>query len=327
MGFQFSKNQLLIASGIAVVLVTAFWLLIDSQTEEAPVEIVRTEEREQDNREQADAIASPERPAQSAFELLEPAPAIDEEGQLPTDWHQLTVAEKIALNPLDCPPDKNDFVHVRADNGRCLESEQADTASEDQPETSPEPSIDQAFLGQRFTYSHNLDVIVSSWVCGHAAEIMNNPILEGSLTNSDAIYQEYDLWNEITQPDNGGRNDAGNSNSERSPNPSQKCRAVLTGINTGSDRYLPDGCGLSFERSVTLVGQQKKYKALPTDRLCTRNTIDFPHGARNQDILFFDIDAKDKMKEIIVSDQLGDKKYSIDVSRFGAINLSPRVVF
>ena len=324
MDFLFSRKNLLIAGGIAIALAIAFWLLVGSPTEEAPVEIVRTEEHEQDNHEQVDTIASPERPAQPVFEPLETALAVDAEEQLPADWHQLTAAEKTTLNPFDCPPDENDFVHVRADNGGCLESGQADTASEDQPETSPAPDFNQAFLNRRFTYSKNLDVIVSSWACGHAGDIMNNPIREEFWTDSDAIFQEHDFWDDITPPDNGGRNDAGNSNSERFPNPPQKCRVVLTGINTGSDRYLPDGCGLSFERSVTLVGQQKKYKALPTNRICTRDTIDFPHGARNQDILLFDVDAKDKIKEIIVSNLAGNKKYSIDVSRFGAINLSPR---
>ena len=40
----------------------------------------------------------------------------EHDGVLPDNWDELTVSEKIALNPYDCP----DLDRIRADNGRCL---------------------------------------------------------------------------------------------------------------------------------------------------------------------------------------------------------------
>ena len=115
MDFLFSRKYLLIAGG-AIILIIASWLLAGSQTEEPPVETARTEESEQNVN-----LEIPEHMAEPTLEILETAPTINnKEGYLPANWHQLTLAEKTALNPLDCPPDEEGFVHLRADNGECL---------------------------------------------------------------------------------------------------------------------------------------------------------------------------------------------------------------
>ena len=95
----------------------------------------------------------------------------------------------------------------------------------------------------------------------------------------------------------------------------QICRVVLTGRNVGADRYLPDGCGLVFEHVVVLMGLQKKYRPLPTDRLCTKNIIDFPQGAENKDILFFETEAGDDITEIIVKTPPNGQEHVIPVGR------------
>ena len=322
MDFQFSKKNLLIAAGVTAALAVTFWLLAGSQTEKPPVETARTEERGQN-----DDIQTPERIAELASEPPETALPVTDEEELPANWHQLTAAEKTALNPLNCSPDKNGFIHLRNDNGECLEPEQADMEDEDQSEMPSEPIIGNAVLGRPFAYSQDLDVVVNSLVCRTANEGIENPTLEGFWTDTKAIYKQYGNRNGTMPPEDAARDDAFETDSERYLDISQKCRVILTGINTGDDRYLPDGCGLSFERSVTLVGQYKKYKALPVERICTKNTIDFPHGASNRDTLFFSVDAGDEISEIIVRNPRGGEKYSISTIWPGGANLGPWITF
>ena len=318
MSFQLSRKQLLIGGGVIIVLAAVFWLLAGLQIEKTPVETTRTEEHEQDSR----SIQSPNPEAEPNLKPVEMTPAIptiDTEEQLPTNWHQLTDAEKTALNPLNCPPDENGFVHVRADNGKCLRPEEAGMEDEVQPEAPPKPGRDQAVLGQSFAYSQDLDVIVNSLVCRQANEGIKNPALEDWI-NPEAIYKKYVNRNGETQPEDNGRIERFETDAERYMDPLQKCRLILTGINSGSDRYLPDGCGLSFERSVTLVGRQKKYQAQNLERICTKNIIDFPNGASNEDTLFFAVDAEDEITEIIVRNPFGSEQYSIAVVWLGATN-------
>ena len=323
MGFQFSKKHFLIVGGVAVALAAAFWLLAGSQIEEEPpAETTRIEERVQ-----AGDLKDPEHAAEPTFEPPETAPATDGGGQLPANWHQLTAAEKTALNPLDCPPDANGFIHLRDDNGKCLEPEEENIEDEDQPETPPKPGIDQAVLGRPFAYSQDLNVIVNSLVCRQANEGIENPTLEGFWTDAGAIYKKYVNRNGEKQAPDDGRSEAFETDAERYTDPFQKCRLVLTGINTGSDSYLPDGCGLSFERSAILVGRQKKYQALPLERICTKNIIDFPNGASNEDTLFFTVDDEDEITEIIVRNPFGDEKYSIAVVWSGATDFGQWIIF
>ena len=316
MGYQFSRKHLLIAGGVAMALATTLWLLAGSQAEEPQAETARAEEHGQD-----DAIESPKPAVELAFEPSETIPTTDTEGQLPANWHQLTATEKTALNPLDCLSDENGVVHLRADNGECVEPEEANMENEDQPETAPRPAVKKAALGRSFAYSQDLDVIVNSWVCKPANEKLDDPISEGLWMDAIIDYEIYSNQDGLSQSKDATRDDTFGTDSERYLALSQKCRVILTGINTGSNRYLPDGCGLSFERSVTLIGQQKEYEALPIERLCTKNIIDFPHGARNQDTLFFDVDGGDEITEIIVRNPFGDEKYSIAVIWLGAIDL------
>ena len=95
MGFQFSKKHFLIVGGVAVALAATFWLLAGSQIEEEPpAETTRIEERVQ-----AGDVKDPEHAAEPTFEPPETAPATDEEGQLPANWHQLTATEKNSSQP------------------------------------------------------------------------------------------------------------------------------------------------------------------------------------------------------------------------------------
>lgn len=41
---------------------------------------------------------------------------------LPDNWNQLTLAEKTALNPYDCPEDENSDINIDEETGQCLES-------------------------------------------------------------------------------------------------------------------------------------------------------------------------------------------------------------
>ena len=48
---------------------------------------------------------------------------------LPENWDELTAAEKIALNPYNCPEPTN----IRADNGRCISINGAGPTPEEEP--------------------------------------------------------------------------------------------------------------------------------------------------------------------------------------------------
>lgn len=215
----------------------------------------------------------------------------------PENWHLLTDRQKISLNPHNCPADENGLVHIRNDNGHCL-TPKAVTAISDKP---PElPAVDDEkptdlivtndnfiSFGQPFTYNQSLEVTIKSLSCQNSNEDTNS-------TNS-----QYST--DFSRLSTKSRYTVSNESPSTLPNVDQRCSVVISGQNIGADRYLPDGCGLSFDRNVNLklTGQQKQFQSTPNDLLCTKNIIDFPYSASNKDTVLFILESQSEIKEII----------------------------
>ena len=64
---------------------------------------------------------------------MDPTPTTETDVVLPADWANLSVIEKIRLNPYGC----HDTTKIRADNGRCLSggsTRPTNTVNNSQPE-------------------------------------------------------------------------------------------------------------------------------------------------------------------------------------------------
>ena len=252
-----------------------------------------------------------------------PAESGDGDSSLPANWHQLSAAQKTTLNPFGCPPDTDGYVHIRFDTGECLQPKdaEADTVppetSEDEENDPPEENGEKtksAGFRRPFAYSPDLDVTVHSLTCRLISEELlfgeDNPTREGFWRDPRVTYEEY------------GDPIPGRERNEETDNPyeglldiEQRCRLVMSGTNTGDDRYLPDGCGLNFERSVSLVGQESTYRPMQLQRICTKNIIDFPNGASDREILYFATAAGDRISEIVIRDPRDGESHSIATVR------------
>ena len=86
----------------------------------------------------------------------------------------------------------------------------------------------------------------------------------------------------------------------------QECALTLTGKHTGPQpRTLPDGCGLSFPRAVSLLTTTgasigpNSFRALR----CTKEIVNLPFGGTNDDTQYFLLKAAAEVAVIVIDNQ------------------------
>lgn len=221
--------------------------------------------------------------------------------------HQIIDFQKIIFNPLGCQADENGLIRIQIDTGQCLQTAEIEkTIGVNPVDQIVEEEIDDNELAVKFfkpfNYDPKLDAVIHSLTCRYIDETTPSPFNESFWRDSNTVYTD--------NTDGLNSQEVNNQLAEGHTYSQQRCRIVMAGINIGEDTYLADGCGLVFERSVSLIGQSKTYPALNLQQICTKNTIDFPRGATDREELHFVVDLEDEITKIIIK---GSKTYFLPV--------------
>ena len=298
-----NRKRRIIFGGIfgAVVMVSLLLIFPGNHNEITPA--TTDENTITETEQQPEPVPTPD-PQPTPRPTPDPQPGI-----LPLNWHSLTSREKTDLNPYRCPADTNGIVRLSAETGECLEinTKTENNVDDSRPETTNDndeaptamPTDDKNLIafGQPFAFGrfhrYKLELTVNGLLCQTA---------EGKTSYGQPERQSD--WPPVMI------NNAGNP-----PDTRQRCRVTVTGRNAGKDDYLADGCGLIFENAIGLKGRHKIYAARPVELICTRNIIDFPHGASDKDTVFFDIEKSDEIMEIIIKNRHAGAEYILPIDR------------
>lgn len=244
-------------------------------------------------------------------------------------WGNLSSRAKTSLNPFDCPANEYNIVHLSAETGECLVS---DTETETElPVTIPDNALIVS-LGEAFIYSEDSEVTVTGLSCVNL-EFFTLPI-DSDLTLGRVLSEKpdeyakykadsYALLNEYFEQnlnfayleyyaylssfedylaDEGRAVDGGLAEQLIEY---LACDISVTLKNIGEDSTFSDGCGLRFDKPVSLVGQRRIYGESHRNRLyegiaCTQALVDFPTGATDRDTVSFIVRSADQITEILV---------------------------
>ena len=125
--YKSPKNNLIIfiTTGLAVLALIVLIISISrdsSEPEDVDDQKQTSQETpvddEDENEDSEENQAEDEEEKDDEDEPVEPVTLTD---GLPSNWHELNSAEKITLNPFDCPVDENNIVHLSSETGQCLE--------------------------------------------------------------------------------------------------------------------------------------------------------------------------------------------------------------
>lgn len=250
----------------------------------------------------------------------EPQEAHSAPAELPQDWHQLTLREKILLNPFNCPSDENGIIYMSSETGRCLEVQTNDN------QNGPRETFS---LGEAFLYDKNSEVTVDILDCKVLGSINFYPY-GINLTLSQFLAKHGSAYERYRRDPSGLRqeyfNGAGQSshltyfeylkNFERHlaqeyDLPAQalavqldnylNCEVTVTMKNIGPETYFPDACELDFSQPLSLVGRKRTYRHYPGRAVaCAAVVVPFPTGATSSDTVSFIVEAKDEIMEVRV---------------------------
>ena len=247
-------------------------------------------------------------------------------------WQNLAPRQKTALNPLDCPTDEDDIVRLSAETGECLGDVEDDENAEVEPTAVVPDDASFVGLGEAFMYSADSEVTVTGLSCVNL-EFFTLPI-SSDLTLGQILSEKadeyarykadsYALLNEYFEKNlnfayleyyaylNSFEEYLAVEGSAVDGDLAEQlieyliCDVSVTLKNIGEDSTFSDGCGLRFDKPVSLVGQEMIYGELYRNRLydgiaCTQARVDFPTGATDSDVVSFIVSSKYQITEILV---------------------------
>ena len=253
---------------------------------------------------------------------------------LPLNWHELSSAEKIALNPFDCPADENNIVNLSAEDGRCLEATTAENQSEDPPLMVEDPEINASDSFNFSTAYLDLEIRLEGLECISISELAKgreNHDLESVLNNFKKYKNDFnslsssEKWELLRMAD--AFEYLGNFQNYLSESQSlsvnldnitsyltqyKECLLGLTIRNVGEDSIFSDGCGLDMDDYVSLVddyNQTYQTKYLGPGFACTEAEVPFPNGATDRARVYFVLPADRQVATYIFSN--GDASIGI----------------
>ena len=250
---------------------------------------------------------------------------------LPADRDQLVSEQTINLDPYNCQTDGDSaVVNSDMETEKCLADNSEEEAEQVDEEVEVSPPQPASFaLGQPFNFTHRgykLEIITNSFQCRTIGDIVTKLGDGNSLSVIlDDFYLYKDLYKDGTPSlsqllafDNLGAFGY-IDNFEKHLDKHQlklasddlieyfsqykECSLQLVAKNIGEDSYLPDSCGLSFSRSVSLLDSQgRAYRFLTLSGMqlsCLKAIIDFPINAKDKDTVYFVLPSEAQAEAVV----------------------------
>ena len=230
---------------------------------------------------------------------------------LPDNWDQMTLEQKIDLNPYDCQPDKDNILRISEENGQCLGDDSTEPVPNEQQASAEELEVT---MQQPFPFSFpkrgmDLEVTANSFQCfsvlylvtsegkENLAEIMQKYKRYRSIVNSQSYSSSEDYWELLRQAEvfEYIENLRQHLNQDRQEPISEDdiaqyldkykvCILALTAENIGQDSKFSNGCGLlgDWDRYVRAIDdnhESHEPKYIGPGYACTEAEEPFPTGA------------------------------------------------
>ena len=237
------------------------------------------------------------------------------------NWERLTALQGASTSSHGCD-------EALTDKGiaKCLEDASATAEAQDEKEVDEITEISEisqpgiANINEPFDFPPDLEVRVKSFECKTVLETViassHSNDLKKIMENFRKYKDETLSFEERLQLDNSIpydyiesfdnyliRNQLKKSAEDVSDYFSlyKECALRLIAENKGENTYLPDSCGLSFKRDVSLTDDSNKIYRPNSFRSikCKKAIKDFPTGATDEDELYFILPLKVKISKIV----------------------------
>ena len=239
-------------------------------------------------------------------------------------WTQLTTIEQLALNPYNCPPNKDQRLTFKA-NGQCPESTHQALI--------PEASLLSFQAQEGFNFQPyplaDLQIKLQAPNCQPLTTEFENLSRQSDFSNLKAYYQQYLSHDFSFLDDLRAANqlyliDAFSylhnlqlylSNYDASINDDtiysaltkyQYCQIKFTAENIGQDLTFSDSCGLNLQDlGIAIDDQQRLYPShyLGPEIACATVMQPFPQGAQTQTAMGFIMPTNQQIKHLILKSQ------------------------
>ena len=251
---------------------------------------------------------------------------------LPEGWEQLSEAEKIALNPLDCLPNNQGTIKIDSDTGDCLPNPDQ---KQEPSRAEPNQGINTVKIGSNQSFRLNignlkLSVVAKSFSCRSMLEIVLQRAGSQDPAQIQAAFDHYQAgpgnlslheYLGILRPGGKALDHMSNLKSYlerqqddpvttadvwRGLSDYKECILNLSARNIGIGSHtFNDGCGLSLDRQTRAndsQGQSHQPFNLGPGLICTKDIVPFPWGSRTQVEVRFTVPAETQIDSIDVDD-------------------------
>ena len=276
-----------------------------------------------------DASAEDEKEDQS-LQILNEEAGVSDSYSGSDNRDQLSVLQGVSPSSHSCPSNQSDEVFSDTATVECLEDMPAAGEVQDGkevdkiPETSEILQPTSANINEPFDFTADLEIRLKSFECKTVLETVttssNSNDLKKIMENFRKYKDETLSLEERLQVDRSIpydyiesfdnyliRNQLKEATGDVSDYFSlyKECVLRLIAKNKGESTYLPDSCGLSFERYVSLIDASNKMYRPNSFRsvLCQKEIKDFPAGATDEDTLYFILPLKVKISAIVFNNK------------------------
>ena len=240
---------------------------------------------------------------------------------LPDDWDQLTIEQKMEINPYDCPSD-SDGVRLDPETGTCLPTE----PEEPEPQTPAASEPRQVGINQEFElviHRHELALTAESFSCSSLPDVL---LAAGSGHDLDEIldaFESYgydyslvfddDIWPLIRNMAYALEylNNFSQHLGETDPaaikaalDDYKECTLTLAARNAGADSAFSDGCGLDISDQVEAVAPSESRhdaKYIGPGYACTQAEVPFPSNEVVKTVIYFLLPATEEITYLELS--------------------------
>ncbi len=243
---------------------------------------------------------------------------------------QLTILQGVSPSSHSCPSDQSEEALSDTATVECLDDMPVAGEVQDEKEVDEIPETSEilqpafANINEPFDFTADLEIRVKSFECKTVLETVttssNSNDLKKIMENFRKYKDETLSLEERLQVDRSIpydyiesfnnyliRNQLKEATGDVSGYFSlyKECVLRLIAKNKGESTYLPDSCGLSFERDVSLIDASNKMYWPNSFRsvLCQKEIKDFPTGATDEDMLYFILPLKVKISAIVFNNK------------------------
>ena len=314
------KAILLAAASLAVLAGLTAFIVVDNSE---PGDTGRNEPAENENRPTDDGDDQEDPEGGEGETAPEPANGDEPDGGdpasptpgariLPDDWEQLTIEQKMELNPYDCPSD-SDGVRLDPDTGACLRKE----PEEPEPRQPAAPELRQVGMDQEFElviHRRELALSAESFRCTPLPEVL---LAAGGGHGLDEIldaFESYgynyslvfddDVWPLVRNMayaleylDNFARH-LGETDAAKiraALDGYKECTLTLTARNAGADSSFSDGCGLDISdqtEAIAASNDRHDAKYVGPGYACTQAEVPFLSNEVVKTVVYFLLPAE-----------------------------------